>query len=502
MARTTPVNAGYQIINGESKGINAEYVDCWLEWKLLEQDIQANTSRIHVLLYAQATIEVSTAWTVAEKFGYVGYDDGSRQYHSTAYDFTGKKINCFGDYIFTVHHGSNGTKTVKLQGMWATTHSQYIAGGSAAGAVALPQIPRQSTVKATDANIGAVSMISVLRHDPNYTHAVAWNFGGQSGYLTATGEVTDREQRFGAASIPFTVPESFYLLIPDAPSGVCTLTCRTYAGQTQVGEDSICTCRLTADPLLCGPQVSGTVEDINDGTLLLTGDPQVLVRYMSVARCRIAAIPQKGANVTRLQIAGQQLSPQEDVVVLTDVQSPYITFGATDSRGYSASFTPEDMTMVDYIRLTCNATVSRTDPTSGDAVLEGKGSWFAGSFGVRNNSLTISCSIDDGDWLDLTPEMTEEGYRFHALLTGLDYRQRHRVLVRVQDALDEMILTLSVGKGIPVFDWDESDFAFHVPVSAPGMQLGGIYMSDTDVSPGADWQRIDPTGLYLWKRTQ
>lgn len=139
MARTTPVNAGYNIINGTSTGSNASKVDCWLEWKVTAQNADANYSVVDLYLYAASTVSSSTSWSSPEWFGYVKCDD---EHHSmnTTYDFSNYKVNCFGHHEFTIYHNSDGQKTVTLSGAWETSHSSYISGGSASGSVELPAL--------------------------------------------------------------------------------------------------------------------------------------------------------------------------------------------------------------------------------------------------------------------------------------------------------------------------------------------------------------------------
>ena len=146
MARTTPVNSGYTIINGSTTGTNGSKVDTWLEYKVLAQSAQNNTSQVRVVLYSQSTVSSSTKWEIAENFGYVGYNNANKQYLSTTYDFSDNKINKFGDYTFTISHNADGTKTITLQGAWSTSHSTYISGGSVSASVTLPAIPRYATV--------------------------------------------------------------------------------------------------------------------------------------------------------------------------------------------------------------------------------------------------------------------------------------------------------------------------------------------------------------------
>ena len=49
-------------------------------------------------------------------------------------------------------------------------------------------------------------------------------------------------------------------------------------------------------------------------------------------------------------------------------------------------------------------------------------------------------------------------------LTALDYQTGHTIDVELADLLNTVTKRASVSKGIPVFDWGEYDFRFHVPV--------------------------------------
>ena len=134
------VNSGYNVIDGISSGINADYVDTWLEWQVLHQDPDAMTSQVEVYLYAKCNKASSTAWDVPEQFGYVGVAGADRQHYTTAYDFSGYRVNCFGYGQFTLSHNSDGSCVVSLEGAWSTSHSSYISGGSVSAEVTLPAI--------------------------------------------------------------------------------------------------------------------------------------------------------------------------------------------------------------------------------------------------------------------------------------------------------------------------------------------------------------------------
>lgn len=472
MARTAPVNTGYNIINGTSTGFNAAYVDCWLEWKVLEQSVTANTSKVRVILYAAATTSSSTAWNLAENFGFVGYNGGNRQYRSTTYNFANYAVNCFGDYTFTISHESDGAKTVTLEGAWSTSHSSYISGGKVSGAVALPTIARASTIGASDANIGADTTITINYRDASYTHSIAYQFGTLTGHIGADGNPTTSEARLSNKSIAFHVPTAFYAQIPNDPSGVCTLTCRTYLGDTQIGAEQTGKFTATAKESDCRPEVTGAVVDSNEATKALTGDENRLVKYHSTALCTISATARNGATIKSKSIAGTAVPGNENTRSIEKVETGSFEFVATDSRGYAAKI-PISKSLVPYVQLSCTVKTARRDgPTTGNATLELEGKYFNGSFGAVDNALTVTYRVRQqggvyGKAFPVTPEFTEGGWLANVTIPGLEYTDAWEIEVTAEDKLEAVSKTVTVTRGIPVFDWGENDFNFNVPVTAP-----------------------------------
>ena len=52
MARNTPVNQGFTIVNGTTTGKNAAFVDVWLEYKVTDQSAVDNTSGLELYVPA------------------------------------------------------------------------------------------------------------------------------------------------------------------------------------------------------------------------------------------------------------------------------------------------------------------------------------------------------------------------------------------------------------------------------------------------------------------
>lgn len=355
--------------------------------------------------------------------------------------------------------------------------------------IQLTQLPRASAIGASDGDIGSASVLAITCRLPDAVHTVKYQFGSLSGYVTADGYQTDSPAQSRDFRL-FHIPESFYGEIPDAPSGVCTLICTTWQGGTQIGEPQSTRFRVTAPEHLCRPAVTGTVEDVDTATVSLTGNDQVVVRYKSDMRCILAAEPKNGASLVSTSVNGQAVTGE---TVLENFEGGDIVFTARDSRGYTATYTiPPDV--VPYVILTCNAQVKRTDPTSGNVALTVSGNCFGGSFGVWANELYIDVQTDGGAWQRIPATRVGDSYTVHYTLTGLDYLRRHTVVVRATDLLANVSKSVTVDKGIPLFDWGEHDFTFHIPVD---LQAGLVGLKEDPAHPGCYFRIRDGEKEWL-----
>lgn len=419
-------------------------------------------------------------------------------------------------FMLSVEHSPDGTGTAEIS---LSFRGATRSGGAASGwriegsrTVELTPIVRASTVGATDADIGAVSMIAVGRKNSEYSHSLSYSFGGLSGYIAADGTVSQTKQVCTATAIPFKIPEEFYYQIPDSPTGVCTVTCITECDGQQIGVPAAAAFTVTAPKERCSPIITPWVEDVNERTVALTGDSAVLVRFCSEAQCTAQIQGQMGASVLSCTADGAQVPAR-----FPEVQRQSFLFTAQDSRGYSTELTVTAPT-VPYVLLTLHGTCYRPDPVGSTAVLAVQGSFYNGSFGVEDNSLSLTATVN-GSSYTMQPQLTEDGYTASVELTGLDYTSAYTVTVTAQDKIQTVERDFSLQRGIPVFDWGRQDFAFHVPVTAPSINgvrnmalkawpIGAVYMSCDHTSPadliGGKWERLEGIGidLNLWRRLQ
>lgn len=345
-----------------------------------------------------------------------------------------------------------------------------------------------SSVGATNAPIESNSTITVTKYNNSYYHSLQYSFGNLSGYIKSDGSTSSSEVKFSQASVAFHIPSSFYAQIPNAKTGTCTITCRTYGSSTSttiLGKATTCTFTVTAALDLCAPTVNGTVVDTNSTTTALTGNSSTLIRYKSTAQCTISATALNSATISSKYI--NNVAPTNNVRTFSSVSTTSFVFKATDSRGYTSSKTVTP-TMIAYINLTCNPVISRVTPTGSDVVMSISGNYYRGSFGAYSNTLTIryryrvSTTSTWGSWTTIPPTSYTIGTNTYSTSSAIslgdsfDYRQSYIFQVQAYDGANGMTLstvtkTITLQRGIPVFDWGENDFNFHVPIKIGDTQL-------------------------------
>lgn len=396
--------------------------------------------------------------------------------------------------------------------------------------VAATATPLKSVIGATDANIESNSTITVTRYNNSYTHSIKYTFG------SATGNIVTKSTQ---TSISWTVPSEFYAQIPKSKTGTCTLTCETFNGNTSLGS-STCTITVTASSAKCKPTVTATVADTNETTKALTGNAATLIRYKSTALCTLNATPKNSATISSLSIAGSAVTGTTSGGVTTatksysSVSTTSFKFIANDSRGYSTEVT-KTPTMVAYINLSCNPVLSRPTPTGSSIVMTFTGDIFRGSFGACSNTLTLQYRYKEsggsyGSWQTVASTNIIFGtatYRSSSTISvgdEFDYHKDYVFQVRATDGgtvggtaytLSTVTKTITVKRGIPVFDWGENDFNVNVPLMLNNVNIlnimypvGAVYMHSSSTLPTAisgigTWTSVTTgiSGVYAWKRT-
>lgn len=128
----------------------------------------------------------------------------------------------------TLSHDSNGQKSFAVTIQAAVYNSAVNA--RANKTFTLDRIYRTSTLSSDNFTMGTAGTITVTRGNNTYTHTVTYSFGSQTGTIVTKSSST---------SISFTPSTSLASQVPNATSGILTLTCETFNGNTSLGTTSI-----------------------------------------------------------------------------------------------------------------------------------------------------------------------------------------------------------------------------------------------------------------------
>ncbi len=423
----------------------------------LEQNREENTSRVGILWRSTQT---GGSYNMTERLASfaVAVNGETILEQTVNYVLPMQSTAVILDQVITVPHNHKGEAVVTV----TTEMDTHISAGVVrlSKTLNLDTIPRAGSLRVSDGVIGGNVKIAVGKTNSSFGHSIACRFGGISGFLTPDGGLEQEEVIFTEDSVDFLVPLEFYREIPNAQSGQCFLQLQTYHGETPVGDVQEAVFTVVVDETVCRPAVSGFVVDGNERTRELTGDDSILVRFMSEGVCTLQAEAKHGASILKKQIAGQ--SAEEDQIRISGFEQERVTFSVTDSRGYTEEYV-HSCEVIPYIKLSVDATAQRQD-AGGQAMVYISGDCYGGSFGASHNLLTVEVSVDGGESFVAEATVSENRYYAFAELENMDYTRVYGITVRVRDSLMQVEKRVILKKSVPVFDWGEGDFAFHVPV--------------------------------------
>lgn len=306
----------------------------------------------------------------------------------------------------------------------------------------------------------------------NFSHSVSISFGTINKYLKTDGTLSNSEVKYDTSirTWNFNADKSYYKQF-NKKSGQGSITVRTYSGSTLVGSKSG-TLTVVANQVLCSPVITGTVIDTNETTKTLTGNENVIIKYKSTPRIttqiQITSPNDDNSTLSYLQVAGNNISDLTQRVF--DVQNPTqnsFIIKAINSRDYSTE-TPLTASsgFIDYILPTITITsAKRTEPTTGDAIIEYKGDWFNGNFSENvPNTLTLTWKYKEKGQTaytsggTLTPTVKDNTFSGTINVDGLfNYLKQYDVIIVVEDKLTSVdSAVVNIPRGFPIFWWSEN----------------------------------------------
>ena len=316
------------------------------------QSVENNTSNVTVSVYFYRT-----------NSGYQTYGTGTVycKINGTTYSASvspSQKITSSGITLFSTNlnigHNSDGTKTLETSA-WISIDAP-LSSNDQGYSQTLTTIPRASSVSGGSGNIGSATTISVNRMSSSFTHRIYWSYGS-SGWQTIATNV--------GTSYTWTIPTSFYSLIPNSNSGTGSIKCETYNGSTYIGyKTTSFTFNITnSNPTFSSSQL--TYQDTNSSIVAITSNNQHIVRNKSTLQAVFtAATARNSATMSKYQItfngATQEKTSASTIAYGTVDSSSNLTLTvkAIDSRGNNTTIS-KTVTFLDWVLPTAVITANR-----------------------------------------------------------------------------------------------------------------------------------------------
>ena len=250
----------------------------------------------------------------------------------------------------TLSHDSNGQKSFTVTIQAAVYNSAVNA--RANKTFTLDRIYRTSTLSSGDFTMGTAGTITVTRANNTYTHTVTYSFGSQTGTIVTKSSST---------SISFTPSTSLASQVPNATSGILTLTCETFNGNTSLGTTSITKTLNVPDSIK--PTVSSATYANTNNSLGVYA-----ATLSAIKMTAISATAGTGATIQSYSTTfnGQTYNGTSFTTAIPATSGSYnLVITVTDSRGRTGTKT-YTIAYAAYSAPTLSFTAVRTD-ASGNA---------------------------------------------------------------------------------------------------------------------------------------
>ena len=466
-----------------------------LSWSLSSQSIEKNTSTISWTLKGSGS---GGGWV--KSGGFKAVINGTTVYSTS----TDSRIQLYkgttvASGTITIAHNADGTKSFSLS-CQAGVYT-YAVNVTASGTHTLNTIPRASSVKASNVNMGSAATITISRASSSFTHTLTYKFGNASGTIAS---------KTSSTSVSWTPPVSLASQIPSAVSGTCTITCDTYSGSTKVGSKT-CTHTLTV-PSSVKPVIGSLSATRVDGDVPSSWGMYVQTKSKATIQITGAA-GSYGSSVKSYSISGGGYSGTADTLTTGFLNtSGTITFTATvtDSRGRVSDVKTTSISVVDYAPPYINSVVSQRALSNG--TLNDDGTYIRGavSFGYSScgGKNALSCSQfykknSDANW-------TSGGVSFHSdtpftfgngkISTDSTYDVKYSLTdafctISAQDIVSTAAVVMdfkSGGKGVAIGKVSETDSCFEI-ASSWSVKKKGSVESDFVISQGT-------SGIWTYRK--
>lgn len=314
----------------------------------------------------------------------LGTFDGSFYGNYTSYYITGSLFNAMAAYIAA----GNNSFTIYNPYASASSHGysfNYLQWESVVITITYEEAVSQPTVSSSSVNLGSALTIYTNRQSTATVHTISYWFGETSGAIATN----------VGASVSWTPPLSLASQIPNATSGICTITCNSFVNGTLTGTRT-CTVTLTV-PATVVPSISSVaVEDTNETVVTKIG---AYVKSLSTLSVAITAAGIYGSTISsyRTSLDGVTYTAASFTASkkLSAAGEMTMTVTVTDSRGRTATYT-NTFNVLDYaVPSIKKFSAERCNSDGSAAQVDGtKVRYsFQGSVTSLNNKNGLSCVI-------------------------------------------------------------------------------------------------------------
>lgn len=382
----------------------------------------------------------------------------------------------------TVTHDTTGGGSLSISCSFSTsTSASYLPGSaSLSGTYTLSSIPRATDISCSGGTIGSSTTITLSRKSTSYYHKLYYKMSGQSSMtLIASG--------VAASSYSWTIPTSFYSLIPNSTKLTGTLYCYTYSNSactTQVGEYKTCSVTVNTSESSCKPSINSLTLTTGSDTQSYTGNSTTIINGYSTVAAALTVTANNAANISSYKVTNGDVTKSKtvsassnsitisDSFTFSNVINRSFTLTTTDTRGYSNSVTITPQ-MVDYINPDIAFTEQPSIDINGNLEIKIKGKAFNGSFGAVVNNITCKYYYKlsgTTNYTNGTFDLTKSGNTYSATksITGLAYDKAYDVYCIITDTLHSVQTNTVTVSSVPIFDWGKDDFNFNVSVNING----------------------------------
>lgn len=422
-----------------------------VEWSA-SQNVGGNYSTVTANLYVQGTQGWSTIYSGSVVKSVSLVINGNRKNGTARIDINGTEKRLLLSHTVNVPHNADGSKSFRIEGMWKP---QITWSGTYYGSEewtrqdwSLNAIPRASTFNqsATTFNMDGEGTIYINPASSSFTHKLYMHFGNRRVLLK---DNPPTRQNF---TVRFSASD-FASQIPNATSGVGTLTLETYNGGSLVGSSSRQTyLNLPSNYIPSQPSVTVSDESSVPAKLGVSKTAGIYVKGMSLLRFSCSSNGTVGSSISnyKVQIGNQSFGFSGGTIDIdlskfdVGIGSLNAVITVTDSRGRTNSrtvginiqtYSAPKINNFSAVRQNNGATVIITKPVNVSSILNG--STNINSYTVKTEYKLSSAST----WTNWRNE-TNSSATINS--GGWDVTKSYDIRVTLADKLNQMVVTASI----------------------------------------------------------